>query len=50
MCHPGEADKETAMISSYNMARQRELGILLDPNLKEKLVDKDIELISFAGL
>lgn len=50
MCHPGFVPDSFVSESVYNKQRQRELGIFLDPALRNAIGSKDIELISFADL
>jgi chitin disaccharide deacetylase len=50
MCHPGYTDDAFAQESVYNRQRDRELGILTDPSVKETIRANDIQLITFAGL
>ena len=50
MCHPGYVDEAFAKESVYNFQRERELKILTDPAVKQALVERNIELITFAEL
>ena len=50
MCHPGYADRELVETSAYNKPRERELEILTDPSLRDVLVERGVELISFEEL
>jgi predicted glycoside hydrolase/deacetylase ChbG (UPF0249 family) len=50
MCHPGFVSDVLMKESVYNMARQRELGILLAPAIKNALDELGIELINFSQL
>jgi chitin disaccharide deacetylase len=51
MCHPGHVDQAFAERESiYNYQRERELGILIDPSIKQAVLSNGIELISFASL
>ena len=50
MCHPGHVDEAFAQESIYNFQRERELGILTDPSIKEMIHSNGIELITFADL
>jgi predicted glycoside hydrolase/deacetylase ChbG (UPF0249 family) len=50
MCHPGFVPDAFVKESVYNKARQRELGILLDPAIKNEITNREIELITFADL
>ncbi len=50
MCHPGFAPDALMKESVYSKPRQRELGILLDPAIKNALDEYGIQLINFAQL
>jgi predicted glycoside hydrolase/deacetylase ChbG (UPF0249 family) len=50
MCHPGRVDEAFARESVYNFQRERELKILTDPAVRQAVLAKDIDLISFANL
>jgi predicted glycoside hydrolase/deacetylase ChbG (UPF0249 family) len=50
MCHPGYVDDAFAKESVYNFQRARELAILTDPDIKQAIETKDIQLITFANL
>jgi chitin disaccharide deacetylase len=50
MCHPGRADRELLEGSSYAKEREREVGVLADPELRRFLEKREIELISFGEL
>jgi predicted glycoside hydrolase/deacetylase ChbG (UPF0249 family) len=50
MCHPGYVDNDLATSSIYNQQRERELGILTDPEVLETVKARDIQLITFAEL
>lgn len=50
MCHPGYVDEAFVNESVYNRQRERELGILTDPSIKETIRANGIELINFASL
>lgn len=50
MCHPGRVDEAFARESVYNFQRERELKILTDPAVRQAVLAKDIDLISFAEL
>lgn len=45
MCHPGYIDKNLEQRSHYVQAREKELAIFLDPQLKSLLESHQIELI-----
>jgi predicted glycoside hydrolase/deacetylase ChbG (UPF0249 family) len=50
MCHPAVVDDELRESSSYALPRQRELELLTDPELKDALRARGVELTSFAAL
>jgi chitin disaccharide deacetylase len=50
MCHPGYADAELLVTSSYNRKREGELQILTDPEIMDAIKTHGIALISFADL
>lgn len=50
MCHPGRVDERLLAGSSYARERERELGILCDPELKRWISERGIELIGFREL
>jgi predicted glycoside hydrolase/deacetylase ChbG (UPF0249 family) len=50
MTHPGYNDAALTAFSSYNEPRARELGVLIDPEVRNYLKANQIELISFAKL
>lgn len=50
MCHPGFVPDALMKESVYSKPRQRELGILLDPAIKNALDEYGIQLINFAQL
>jgi len=50
MCHPGFVPDAFVKESVYNKPRQRELGILLDPAIKQALNERGIEMINFSNL
>ena len=50
MSHPGESEELIFSISSYNVARTRELAIMTSAEMKNFLAANNIELISFAEL
>ena len=45
MCHPGYVDKNLELRSHYLQAREKELAIFLDPQLKSLLTKHNIQLI-----
>jgi chitin disaccharide deacetylase len=47
-CHPGRADPQLALLSSYSVERELELRTLCDTRVRCFLDDCGIELISFA--
>ena len=48
MCHPGLSETKSA--SSYNTEREQELEILCHPAVRERVVERGIELVSFRFL
>ena len=50
MCHPGYTDDAFAEESVYNNQRDRELGILTHPSIREVIQANGIQLITFAEL
>jgi len=50
MCHVGFVPDAFVKESSYNKARQKELGILLNPTVKQMMDGVGIELINFSQL
>jgi hypothetical protein len=50
MCHPGFVPDAFMKESIYNKPRQRELGIMLDPAIRNAITERKIKLISFADL
>jgi predicted glycoside hydrolase/deacetylase ChbG (UPF0249 family) len=50
MCHPGFVPDAFVNESTYNTLRQRELGILIDPAIRNAIEEREIELINFARL
>lgn len=50
MCHPGNVDAELRERSSYVDNRAVELGILTSEELKEKLNEKQIEIINWNSI
>ena len=49
MCHPGYDDPALAA-SSYRSERETELHLLTHPAVRARVVDRDIELVTFAAL
>jgi predicted glycoside hydrolase/deacetylase ChbG (UPF0249 family) len=47
-CHPGYVDAESQ--SSYSVEREAELRTLCDPGIREILVERQIQLVSFRDL
>lgn len=50
MCHPGYADPILLAGSTYAQQREAELAILTDPEVRQAIERRGIELISFAQL
>jgi predicted glycoside hydrolase/deacetylase ChbG (UPF0249 family) len=50
MCHPGHVDQHLLDITSYAAQRQRELEILTDPEVREGIQSRGIQLITFEDL
>ena len=50
MTHPGLVDEALRQTSSYNWQREREVELLSDPDVKERLQSLDIELVNFKVL
>ena len=50
MCHPGRADEELLAGSTYARERERELGILCDPELPLLLEREQVERVDFRNL
>lgn len=50
MCHPGYADVTLLSGSTYARQRESELAILTDPEVRQVIQARGIELISFAQL
>lgn len=50
MCHPGHVDESLAQESSYNVQREAELKVLIDPSIKKAIEEDGIQLITFADL
>jgi predicted glycoside hydrolase/deacetylase ChbG (UPF0249 family) len=49
MCHPGYNDPALAD-SAYRAEREKELALLIDPALRERIEEVGVELISFGAL
>ncbi len=47
VCHPGYVDDFLMRTSSLNLNRTREVTMLTDPEMKEWLVEHEVELISY---
>ncbi|HLF57967.1 MAG TPA: carbohydrate deacetylase [Thermoanaerobaculia bacterium] len=50
MCHPARIDDELRASSSYVDARERELAVLTDPVVRERIDALGIELVDFGSL
>ena len=50
MCHPGFADAELLRTSAYNRPREREVELLTDARVKARIVERGVQLVTFAGL
>jgi chitin disaccharide deacetylase len=50
MCHPGLADDQLQAESGYTVQREQEMAVLTDPQIKARLTELDIQLITFADL
>jgi len=50
MCHPGYADAELLINSTYTIQRQNELAILADKKVKQWVEENQVDLISFGRL
>lgn len=50
MCHPGYVDAALLAGSTYNRQREAELEILTDPNLRQAIQARGIELVAFRDL
>ncbi len=48
MTHPGYYEEELRQVSSYNVQRERELGILVDPVVRECV--RGLELVSYGQI
>ncbi|MFB0546347.1 MAG: ChbG/HpnK family deacetylase, partial [Anaerolineae bacterium] len=49
MCHPGFVD-EGLTGSTYTWQREREVALLCHPQVKEKVAELGIELVTFSAL
>lgn len=49
MMHPGYDSPELAAIDSYRAPRERELRALTSPRLRERLRERNVELVSFGA-
>lgn len=47
MCHPGRSDDELRAGSSYNDVREREIAVLCDPAVREKITARGLRLGRF---
>jgi predicted glycoside hydrolase/deacetylase ChbG (UPF0249 family) len=50
MCHPGHPDEALVDGSSYAHERERELSVLCDPAVRERLAAEQIKLITFREI
>ena len=50
MVHPGYSDPETAAWDSYDTPRERELAALLDPAVRSRLSQGDLDLTNFGAI
>ncbi|MCD7892511.1 MAG: carbohydrate deacetylase [Erysipelotrichaceae bacterium] len=50
MCHPGLIDQRLCNISSYNLARMKELALLTSDELNNYINEQGIEIITFSDL
>ena len=50
MCHPGYADEDLLLHSSYARQRQKELEVLTHPLVIDGLKEHHIELVTFSNL
>lgn len=50
MCHPGFADEELSLVSSYNILREAELGALLSREMKDVIQSSGVKLVSYRDL
>jgi chitin disaccharide deacetylase len=50
MCHPGYADEDLLLHSSYARQRQKELDVLTHPKVIDGLKEHQIELVTFSNL
>ncbi|HID61632.1 MAG TPA: carbohydrate deacetylase [Anaerolineae bacterium] len=50
MCHPGLADEQLLAESTYGRPREKELGLLCHPRVRDKIDELGIELVHFGTL
>jgi predicted glycoside hydrolase/deacetylase ChbG (UPF0249 family) len=50
MCHPGHADEELFVESTYARERERELALLCDPEIPLLLAREEVERVDFRDL
>ena len=50
MCHPGRADAELKRLSTYAGEREREIEVLCDPRIRQRLTERKIALIGYDAL
>ncbi|HVS65548.1 MAG TPA: carbohydrate deacetylase [Thermoanaerobaculia bacterium] len=50
MCHPGRSDDELRASSTYAQARDREVEVLCDPAVRERIAALGVELVHFGDL
>lgn len=50
MTHPGLADNQLKAESSYHVQREREIAVLTNPQVKRRLIELDVKLVTFAEL
>ena len=50
MCHPGRADEELKNLSSYVVEREREIELLCDPGIRQRVRALGIELVGYDAL
>ena len=50
MCHPAYVDQRLYDMTSYCLPRMKELELILSPELKQFVVDHNIELINFSDI
>ena len=48
-CHPGRFD-EALLVSRYNRQREAELQALIDPAVRQRLLDRGVALLTYADL